>query len=72
MMSLLLVTAARAEGFKEGQWKMTMNTKMDNMPPEMANAIILGVRCLSAASGKSFFSATRKKRFQRLSNRFAR
>ena len=33
------MTAARAEGFKEGKWAMTMVTKMENMPPEMAAAM---------------------------------
>ena len=39
IMSFIFISAARADGFKEGQWKMTMVTKMDNQSPEMANAM---------------------------------
>ena len=37
--SFIFVSAAKADGFKEGQWKMTMVTHMDNMSPEMAQAM---------------------------------
>lgn len=39
LMSVVLATIAKAEGPKEGQWTMTMVTKMDNMPPAMAAAM---------------------------------
>ena len=33
------IVPAKAEDFKEGKWSMTMVTHMDNMPPEMAEAM---------------------------------
>ena len=36
---LVFMTIGRAQGLKEGQWSMTMVTKMDNMSPEMAAAM---------------------------------
>lgn len=36
ILSSLFMTAARAGGFKEGKWAMTMVMKMDNMSPQMA------------------------------------
>lgn len=33
------IVPAKAEGFKEGKWSMTMVTHMDNMSPEMAQAM---------------------------------
>jgi hypothetical protein len=37
--SVLMMSPANAEGFKEGKWAMTMDTKMENMPPKMAKAM---------------------------------
>ena len=36
---VVFAAAVKAEGLKEGKWAMTMNTKMDGMPPEMADAM---------------------------------
>jgi len=33
------IMPAKADGLKEGKWSMTMTTHMDNMPPEMAQAM---------------------------------
>ena len=33
------IVPAKADGLKEGKWSMTMVTHMDNMPPEMAQAM---------------------------------
>jgi len=39
MMGIVFSAPAMADGFKEGKWAMTMVTKMQNMPPEMAAAM---------------------------------
>ena len=39
ILSVVLITQAKADVLKEGKWSMTMNTKMDSMPPEMAAAM---------------------------------
>src|ERR1700690_80262 len=38
LMSISIVSA-KAEDFKEGKWSMTMDTHMDNISPEMADAM---------------------------------
>jgi len=38
IISVIFTSTARAE-YKEGKWSMTMVTKMENMPPEMAAAM---------------------------------
>jgi hypothetical protein len=35
----VFITLGRAQGLKEGQWSMTMVTKMDNMSPQMVAAM---------------------------------
>ncbi len=35
----ITLTAIAEESLKEGKWEMTMVSKMDNLPPELANAM---------------------------------